>query len=354
MKRLFLYSILLMLVTGCAQTSTAQPMVTGLPTATPSPAPSPTAGMPPEVQAYLDEVTEIVRQNALNADQVDWESELAYVYQREEDAATTADVYDSVMYILLQLNDNHSRFFSPEDMEWFNNLSPDSVENPPIIGKIQQDHYAYLKVPPFASGDIYVNLQFGIELRKLVGALNGQAPCGWVIDLRENMGGNLPPMLVGLAPLIGDGQIGGFQHPGGELEPIKLDNGLLIEAEDFNWDPEDLPPVEILPTDAPIAILVGPHTASAGEMVALAFKGLSNVVYFGTASAGLTTGNSRYDLSDGSMILLTSSMFVDRLGQAYPHGFSPDLPLESIYATPDSIPVEVLEWLNSKDSCSTN
>ena len=159
-------------------------------------------------------------------------------------------------------------------------------------------------------------------------------------------------MLVGLAPLIGDGQIGGFQHPDGNLGAITLENGLFIEAEEFDWDPADLQPVVIQPSDPPIAILIGPQTASAGEMVALAFKGLPNVIYFGQDTAGLTTGNSRYDLSDGSMILLTSSVFVDRLGQAYPHGFSPDLPLESVYANPDTIPAEVFAWLQSQESCS--
>ncbi len=352
MKKLIFFSILLALVTGCAQTGTTQPTGTVIPTTTPSPAPSPTVGMTPKVRAYLNEVTEIVQKNALNADQVDWENELEYIYQREQAAATTADVYDSVLYILLQLNDNHSRFFSPDDMDWFNNLSPESVENPPIAGMILQDHYAYLKVPPFASGKIEVNLQFGIELRDLVGALNAQSPCSWVIDLRENMGGNLPPMLVGLAPLIGDGQIGGFKFPNGNFEPITLEKGILIEAEEFTWDPADLQTVDIQPADPPIAILVGPHTASAGEMVALAFKGQPTVVYFGEDTAGLTTGNSRYDLSDGSMILLTSSVFVDRLGQVYPHGFKPDLPLESIYSTPDSIPAEVLQWLDSQESCA--
>ena len=80
-------------------------------------------------------------------------------------------------------------------------------------------------------------------------------------------------------------------------------------------------------------------------MLALAFKGIPNVVYFGQETAGLTTGNSRFDLSDGSIILLTTSVFVDRLGQPSTHGFSPDVPLESTYAYPDEIPPAVQDWL---------
>jgi C-terminal processing protease CtpA/Prc len=73
-----------------------------------------------------------------------------------------------------------------------------------------------------------------------------------------------------------------------------------------------------------IAILMGPRTCSAGEIVALAFKGKKQVSFYGAPTAGLTTANSTYMLSDKSMLVLTVCMEADRAGRVCDGRLMPD------------------------------
>jgi hypothetical protein len=43
-------------------------------------------------------------------------------------------------------------------------------------------------------------------------------PCGWVVDLRRNTGGSLPPMLAAVGPILGDGD-GSATAPGTAPSP---------------------------------------------------------------------------------------------------------------------------------------
>lgn len=73
-----------------------------------------------------------------------------------------------------------------------------------------------------------------------------------------------------------------------------------------------------------IAVLIGPYTASSGEATAISFIGKTNVKTFGTPSAGLTSANDGFKLSDGKMLLLASSYEMDRTGKNYTGKIEPD------------------------------
>lgn len=319
------------------------------PTATPKP--SPTPGISPEALAYLKEVFEIVQTHALNRDRVDWEALKEKVYTDEQTAQTPADTYDSVRRILVWLNDGHSRFMSAEEAAQFNSLETSSADNPPPEGWLSEDGYAYLFIPQFASGDLDVNHAYANQLQQIVKELDAGAPCGWVIDLRENRGGNLSSMVPGLSGLLPDGEIYAFQKVTGEVEASSLINGQYIDYDGEVVEQVDDPLAGLQHPDPAIAILIGPYTTSAGEMLALTFKGLSNVAYFGHETSGKTTGIDFIYLSDGAILLLTSSVFVDRTGQVYGGSFQPDIPLEGIYKYPKTIPPTVKEWLETQETC---
>ena len=73
-----------------------------------------------------------------------------------------------------------------------------------------------------------------------------------------------------------------------------------------------------------IVVLTGPNTASAGEIVVLAFKGMSDVFIYGEPTAGLTTANATYNLSDGSVLVLTVCKEADRSGTIQEGKIQPD------------------------------
>ena len=92
----------------------------------------------------------------------------------------------------------------------------------------------------------------------------------------------------------------------------------------------------------PVAILINSHTASSGEMVLLAFRGLNKVRTFGTNSAGYTTGNSTYDLPHNSTLVLTTSSVITRTGEDFCN----------VYVEPNvrtSTPLEdAIYWINQQ------
>jgi carboxyl-terminal processing protease len=64
-------------------------------------------------------------------------------------------------------------------------------------------------------------------------------------------------------------------------------------------------------------VLIGPITASSGEMTAIAFIGRKNVRLFGNATAGFTSANRTYQLNDGALLALTEMGVGDRLSREY-------------------------------------
>ena len=78
-----------------------------------------------------------------------------------------------------------------------------------------------------------------------------------------------------------------------------------------------------------IVVLTGNNTASAGEIVALAFKGKTNVYLYGEPTAGLTTANATYSLSDGSLLVLTVCKEADRSGKICEGRILPDKTIPS-------------------------
>ena len=76
-------------------------------------------------------------------------------------------------------------------------------------------------------------------------------------------------------------------------------------------------------------------------VVLTAFRGLDGVASFGADSAGLTSGNVATPLADGALIVLTTSMFVDRAGVNLDNQpIAPDHVVGTLYADRDA-----REWL---------
>jgi len=161
---------------------------------------------------------------------------------------------------------------------------------------------------------------------------------GWVVDLRSNGGGNMYPMIVGLGPLIGDGIAGYFVSPKntrpwryikGSSARVKIQSPYLLKN----------------PT-AKIAVLIGPNTASSGEMTALSFIGKHNVKLFGQPTSGYTTGNDGFKLSDGAYLYLAVTYTADRNKKKYLGKIDPDILVESMETGNDDTTIETAKkWL---------
>ena len=96
-----------------------------------------------------------------------------------------------------------------------------------------------------------------------------------------------------------------------------------------------------------IVVLTGRHTVSAGEIVALAFKGKEQVCLYGEPTAGLTTANATYSLSDKSLLVLSVCQEADYNGHICEGSVQPDKFIETnVIATgDDAVKQAAVSWL---------
>lgn len=306
----------------------------------------------PEAEAYLEEALSKIRELAYRAGEVDWERERRIAKAIAAGATTTADAYPAVSWLLRALKDGHS-FLAPPSVA--NTLQQDTrtdgfgVRNAVVGGK------AYLSVPGFAGSHPVRTAAFADDLRGRILSMAEGATCGWIVDLRDNGGGNMYPMLDGLAPLLGKGTLGYFVGRDGKKTAwsAKGNQGMpgAVSAEPIGKSLDFL----VHGGNAAIAVLTGPRTASSGEAVAVSFRGRANTRSFGEPTAGQSSGNRGMRLSDGAMLLITTALFADRNGDVFGGKLQPDEPVpagpRSSRLEDDPVVIAASRWLDGLPSC---
>ena len=225
----------------------------------------------------------------------------------------------------------HSRLLTPEERE---DYLTTTLQQPAVVAR---DAVALAAVPAHRLEDDaqdYANrLAHGLDHVVDDGA------CGVVVDLRGNTGGDMGPMLAGLAGLLPDGEALAFVDKHSQ-RPVIIDGhhvrGGGTPASVDGAGQHDLP----------VAVLVDARTASSGEMTMLAFRGLDDTRSFGMPTAGYTSANTVVTMPDGAQLMLTVAQAKDRTGEIF-HDV-PVRPDEVI----DSDPMgEARQWLNDEYGC---
>jgi C-terminal processing protease CtpA/Prc len=77
-------------------------------------------------------------------------------------------------------------------------------------------------------------------------------------------------------------------------------------------------------SDAPVAVIHSLTTASAHEFATLAFTGRDATRTFGAPTSGLPTAVEGFPLPNGSLLMLTTGLGVDRTGATHDSALLPD------------------------------
>ncbi|WP_052731119.1 S41 family peptidase [Spirosoma radiotolerans] len=252
-------------------------------------------------QTYLDEVVGLVKANSINRKTIDWTVFKAKVDAQARGAQTIADTYPAIQLGLTLLGDNHSMYYATTGTTFYGNRTVSCTDLNPITGTIYKG-IGYVKVTAFNGGGSDAT-KFAQSIQDAIKAADSDSIIGWIVDLRDNLGGNMWPMIAGVGPLLGEGVCGYFLDPDGNASAWSYQKGsaLLNQAE--------LTKVEsaytVRKATAKVAVLTNQATASSGEAVAIAFKGRPNTRSFGKATCGLSTANVTNKLSDGALLNLT-------------------------------------------------
>jgi C-terminal processing protease CtpA/Prc len=213
---------------------------------------------------------------------------------------------------------------------------------------------AHVQVPGFAGGTPAEQVAFAETLRDVIELNDAASVCGWIVDLRQNSGGNLWPMLAGLGPLLGDGDLAASVYPDGRRIAVWYRDG---QAGFGDYTQLRVRAPYRLRSPAPAAVLVGGGTASSAEVLAVAFRGRPGTRSFGAPTRGLSAGNRTFPLADGASLVLTVAATSDAAGRVLEGPFVPD---ELVAGSRDGSgtraaadgPLEAaVEWLMDRDAC---
>ncbi|MEJ2212071.1 MAG: S41 family peptidase [Anaerolineae bacterium] len=301
---------------------TAQPTA---PHTAPSPTASPAAGARPasepsaEAQAYLDAALDLMQQFSINRDQVDWDALRRKAQSWAYGAQTAADTYRAIQYALRDLGDGHSFLMTPEQVAQMQDGTLNATVPEPS-GRLLDGRIGYVSLPAFA-GQGQAATEYATAVQNIIRDLAAAAPCGWIVDLRDNVGGSMWPMLAGIGPLLGEGVAGMFVAPAGAETPWSYRDGQALEGDQVQTEIEgDACRLEPLP---PVAVLSGPATSSSV-------------------------------LSDGAWLLLTVSRFADRSGQVYGSMITPDEIVQQGTGHDDATLRAGVDWLLAQPACAAD
>jgi len=303
----------------------------------------------------LDEVLGFMEKNYYRKDEVSWTSLAARAKEQLRAAGSCDDAYASISWCFKQLNEPHSFIMAPATAARYTgeeDVPPPGPTNlSDLVGEIKgewlEDSIAYLTVPWISTTDSLICEQIADSLQSVIARLDSRNISHWIIDLRQNSGGNCWPMLAGIGPLLGDG-IYGYFVGGSERVPIAYYDGSAFQGRHIRCQVSEDHGYRIRSAHKSIVVLTGRRTISAGEIVALAFKGRQQTWLIGQPTAGLTTANATYSLSDRSMLVLTVCQEADRTGRICEGSIQPDQLVSANIVSGDPARTAALAWLQSQ------
>jgi C-terminal processing protease CtpA/Prc len=347
---------MLLVACGTSPSTPPEPQVTASPAAkssdTAAPVASatttPTPSMPPEVAAYLTDALDVMQANSVNKHKVDWAALRADIMKSAAAATTISDTYPLIKLALSRLGDHHSLFMDPQKAAAEQQGTNPVPEKPTV--KLVNGRIGYVLVPGYLGLNQDLLNRYGTDMQQQIQAVDRGRPCGWVVDLRGNEGGNMWPMLIGIGPILGEGKAGSWVDAEGSVTAWAYVGGEGLAGTAVQSQVIGKPHLLASP-GPPVAVLFGGDTASSGEIIAISFIGRPHARSFGGNSYGDTTANSGFPLSDGALIFLTTAVDADRTGRTYGDPLVPDVPVSGDNSRAGPIPTEALRWLGAQSAC---
>ncbi|MCC7027360.1 MAG: S41 family peptidase [Saprospiraceae bacterium] len=277
--------------------------------------------VPKEVSKYLTETFDLLEENSVYKNEIDWKEFKSDVLKKVSNAKKIEDTYPTISYAIKKLNDNHSYFRPITESEA-------NLENKPLpilADEITPDDIGYIRIP-FCIGNESVYNDYIMEIRAKIEKESQNKLKGWILDLRGNFGGNMWPMLLSIEPLIGNGTFGYFIDANENSEAWKIIEGKAYIEDQFVMETKILSKQNL--SYQFLAVLTDHQTASSGEAVAVALRLRENSKSFGQSTFGVSTGCVSHELSDGSIINLAESIFADKKKTKFGSKIIPDFQVE--------------------------
>ncbi len=285
---------------------------------------------------FINNMVDIMERNSINRNTIDWPSFRTRVLNVAKGKQTREQLDPAISTALGLLKDNHSFVRKPNGTAVVGTSNLDCSIQPDPVKTLE--NIGYVRVTGFLGNEVEAQL-FAEEIQQNIQSQDSEDLIGWVVDLRNNRGGNMWPMLAGIGPILGEGIAGYFVDP----EDEQLEWGYFEGASKLSGETitSIATPYELLEPDPKVAVLTNRGAGSSGEAIIVAFRARANTRSFGESSCGVSTSNQGFDLGDDYTLLLTTAAFADRAETLYGGRIAPD---EAI-ADSEVLWARVEEWL---------
>lgn len=272
---------------------------------------------------YVRHCVRLLDRDGLYADSPEWKAKKKEVLASAKTISTLEEAHAVVKEAGHVAGGKHTFLTAPvTDTTTYTEVAPEV--------KMLEDSILHVVLPAHTgvkvSDSLYVHTVFDFLQEHLDAK-------GVIVDLRDNTGGNMGPMITAVSPLLPNGIILKFKSRD-KTTPISLE--YLVRTYQLSADR-----IGKIPSSTPVAVLTNGMTGSSGEATLLSFRGLDNVKTFGSPSAGYASGNVTHVLADGYLLAITRSCDVARTGEVFCNDpIDPDVETEE--------PVEeAMRWIHS-------
>lgn len=289
-----------------------------------------------ELKTVANEMISLIAKHSLVKDSMDWNKFNNDILKDINDLPIDSSSYiiSNIFKMLDKYGDKHSFYMTKSEIN--NDKNPQYLKNISLpSSKLMDNNIGYFLLPPHKCMNEKFNYLYLDTLIKQIQILDENNEIkGWIIDLRQNRGGNILPMLAGITPFINEKIIGYFTS-GNNFDKMKIStkHTPFIKETKNRYKCKDM--------NNKIAVLIDTLTASAGEMMAICLLGLDNSKSFGYCSAGATTMPEPFRLSNGITLLLAKRYFMDKNKNIYKKCIKPDVKVNN-----DKIIEEAVKWIN--------
>jgi hypothetical protein len=313
------------------------------------------AANPRSPEGYLDHALQLIEQNSVYAPTLDWSPIADDARKMSARAKTPRGTYQAIRYAvgtLQDAGDKHAAFLEPAEAKQSGPGTPafEAASPPPSVSMLNS-RLGLIRMPPITSAPSSANSRrYASTALTSIRRLDGRRhPCGWVVDLRKNTGGDMFPMLLSVGPIVGEGDLIGFRGRHGFEYFVSYREGGLSGGGSTFPAPVRVPDLRPRPA---VAVLTGEQTASSGEVVTVAFRGRPETRSFGSPTSGATTAAQWYRLADGAVLRLGVSYYVDRNRVVYKHGVIPDVDATFFGSPGDPQMRAAAAWLLARPRCT--
>jgi hypothetical protein len=328
-----------------------------------------------DYRAYVEDALDVLQAYHWDSANVDWTAARAAALDGLSDDVTADQAYARIQRAIGTFDPFSTVFVRPTDVPPTGSGGDGAVAGELPAGE-RIDGVGVIVLPSPVSGGAAELAEYLAATRVAMAAVEADEPaCGWVVDLRDHAAGGWGPPIWAMGGLLGedaavtfsseaaewgieieaDGTVAvrGIEGPPAVQSPyVDLSFTADSDAELVDAVGREAPYLPAA-SDPPVAILVGPGTASGGEQAVVAFLGRPGTRVIGGPTAGQPIVAPNLPMADGATLRVPIWVPVDGSGTRHSTNIMPDevigdtRPLGS-----DAVLDAAVEWLEGQAGCS--